>query len=470
MKKFIDKLKKTDIFNQNDYKTFILTIILLLFLSCTIVFGTFCFSTSSINIKYIALSFLNPIILILNLFPIFLVLCTFYLLTNRLWLSYIITTVSFLIPSIINKFKLMYRDFPFVFEDVTLVSEAMNMTKTYEINIDLIMIVIFIIYILITIILRFIKTNKLKPRLKIFLLAIILFTSLLSYNNIYLNDELYDKLGDSLIVNQMSQIQSFSNKGFVYQFIYSGKKNIYPAPLDYNEQEVINYLNSFNYYNIDENKKVNIIAIMLESFNDFSSNGMIEFNQNIYENYHKIINESYHGSLITNVFGGGTIDTERTFLTGNLGLGNYLKQSNSFVWYLKEQGYYAEAMHPIYGWFYNRKIVNKNLGFDNFDYLENKYAANNDGYMKDDKFFQYIIKGYEENIVRNQPYFNFSVTYQNHGPYDENETGIEYVTRKSEYDEGTYNLINNYFAGIYNTNLALMNIVDYFRLVDDPVV
>ncbi|MDD2518922.1 MAG: LTA synthase family protein, partial [Bacilli bacterium] len=372
--------------------------------------------------------------------------------------------------SIINKFKLMYRDFPFIFEDINLFFEALNMGEKYEIKINLLMILLFVFYLTVTLILFNIQTKKQNVKLKIYISAVILFISLFSYENVYINTNIYNKLGRISMINRWSETQNFQIRGFVYPFIYSSKIYTNPIPSGYNENAAKKILNNYIDYDINDDKKVNIIAIMLEAYNDFSKYESIDFNIDIYENYKKIIDESYHGNIVSNVIGGGTIDTERAFLTGYFTHTKYLKNTNSFVWYLKDQGYYTEAMHPIYGWFYNRRNVNEKLGFDNYDYYENKYNKINNNFLKDDEFFDYIIQGYEENSKSEKPYFNFSVTYQNHGPYDENSTGTEYLIRKDNFDENIYNMVNNYFTGIYNTNLALPKLIEYFEKVNEPTV
>ena len=91
--------------------------------------------------------------------------------------------------------------------------------------------------------------------------------------------------------------------------------------------------------------------------------------------------------------------------------------TNSYVWYFKEQGYNTEAFHPIYGSFYNRITAFDNLGFDNYYNYENKFSSIQESFLEDNEFFDYIIEGYENNKKTNKPYFSFSVTYQNHGPY-----------------------------------------------------
>lgn len=226
-----------------------------------------------------------------------------------------------------------------------------------------------------------------------------------------------------------------------------------------------------NYSDIPENQKVNIISIMLESYNDFSKFEGVEFGIDIYENFHQLQKESIHGNLIVNVFAGDTINTERAFLTGYFNHPKYFKKTNSFVWYFKEQGYKTEAMHPITGSFYNRRNVNEYLGFDSFDHYDNKYSFIQEGYLEDYYFFDYIIEGFKNSKKNNQPYFNFTVTYQNHGPYSaEKYTEKEYLKKKSNYDEANYNIINNYFIGIYKTDQAIKKLVDYFRNEEEPTI
>lgn len=419
--------------------------------------------------------FLDPLLILLNFLPIILIFYLIFVIGNRLWLSYFLTTIIFILPSIINKYKIVYRDFPFIFEDISLFFEAMKMTEEYKLIINFGMVILIVFYVITTLILFNLKTYKSKPRLKIYFISIIMFISLFSYNNFYLNDNIYKKIGNEKLINPMSKTQKFQIRGFVYSFINSSKKYIYPTPRNYNERKVIDKLNSYYEKEIENDKKVNIIAIMLEAYADFSNYDSFDFNIDIYEKYNKLLEESYHGTLISNVFGGGTIDTERGFLTGYFNHNNYYKPTNSFVWYLKEQGYYTEAMHPIYGWFYNRRNVNKNIGFMNYDYLENKYNTISNDFLMDKDFLKYIIEGYENNKKRNVPYFNFTVTYQNHGPYDEKNTGIEsdgteYITEKNSYNKKTYKLVNNYFNGINITNNALWDLINYFRDVNDPTV
>lgn len=313
------------------------------------------------------------------------------------------------------------------------------------------------------------KINSNKTRLGVILSLVIV--SAIIFNGFYFNPKVYAEVGDDSKINKWIASQQFQSKGFVYPFIYSIQEAKEKEPEGYDEEAAKNELNKYTYKDIDEDKKVNIISIMLEAYNDFSKFENVDLNVDIYENFHKIQKESLSGNLITNVFAGGTINTERAFLTGYYHHPKYKKNTNSFVWYLSEQGYKTEAMHPITGSFYNRRNGNEYIGFENFDYYENKYQAVQEEYLKDMRFFDFIIEGFENSVKKEVPYFNFTVTYQNHGPYsDEKLTDEEYLKKEEHYDEKSYNIVNNYMSGINETDMALKKLFDYFRESEEPTV
>lgn len=458
------------------YKSFvklILMFFLMLFLSFIIMLVTFLFSNKVIDLVLIKNYFASPLLIVLSILPLIILILLLYLIFQRLWLSYSIVTFITVFLATINKFKLMYRDDPLLFEDLFLFQEAVKMGGKYNYLPTISMIIIYILLILIGLFL-YIFINKVKI-LKVFRVIGIVFLMLLSiylYKNIYLDEKIYKNIVEIKNINKWSKTQQFQIRGFIYPFIYNSKIVKLQKPNDYDEKEIKNDLAKMKDKDIPLNEKVNIIAIMLEAYADFSIFDNIDFTTDIYENFHNIQEQSYFGSLITSVFGGGTINTERRFLTGHLILSNMRKRTDSFVWYLNNQGYFTEAMHPIYGWFYNRRNINYNLGFQNFDYYENKYQLISKSFLQDNDFFDYIIEGYKNNKKRKKPYFNFTVTYQNHGPYSEQEPITEYILKKNM--EGKeligYNIVNNYFRGIYKTDQALKKLKDFIDKENEPIV
>ena len=443
-------------------------------LSFVITSITLMFSTATWNLEMPLFRsyFKSPLLLFMNFLPIFLLMIILYLALNKLWLSFLISSSLFVIMSFVNKFKLTFRDDPFSFIDVKLVKESMKMAERYEIKLSANMIILIIGLIVITILLRILfnyKMNSKKYRLT--LLTVFAILSIIIFNKPYFNSQTYNKIGDKSLINIWSQTQQFQSKGFIYPFIYSVKDAKETELEGYNEKKAIENLDKMSYNDIPEDKKVNIIAVMLESYNDFSKFDTVDLGIDVYKNFHDIQKESVHGNLITNIFAGDTIQTERSFITGYYNHPKYFRDTNSFMWYLKEQGYYTEAMHPIYGWFYNRRNINHYLGFDAFDFYENKYKEIQEEFFEDYEFFDFILEGYNQSIKQNIPYFNFTVTYQNHGPYsDEKYSNNQFLLKKPDYDDKTYNIINNYLAGIDKTDKALKKLIDSLRNSEEPTV
>ena len=108
----------------------------------------------------------------------------------------------------------------------------------------------------------------------------------------------------------------------------------------------------------DNVKLPHIIAIMSEAFWDIDKVEQIEFNNgyNPLENFNKITAKSYYGKIVTTIFGGGTSDSEFSFLTGHSkttlsGFANpYInlirKDTYALPWILESKGYKTVGFHP----------------------------------------------------------------------------------------------------------------------------
>lgn len=466
----IDKIK-TKIENNNMLKSIIISLSLVL-LSILIMSVTFVFSTAVFDSALFKSYFSGKWLLLMNFIPIFLFMLLMYLIWNRLWAAYSATSLIFVTMSLVNKFKLMYRDDPFTFIDIRLVRESLIMAKSYSLRPGSRVIILIVGLILVAVVLKlFFKFKIISPKIRISLLIALILMSTLIFNGFYFNPKIYNEVGDKTLINIWVQSDQFKSKGFVYPFIYSITYAKEVELEGYNEKKAEKDLFKYDYKGIPEDERVNIIAIMLESYNDFSEFNGVDLGIDIYQNFHEIQKESIQGKLVTNIFAGDTIKTERAFITGFYNHPKYFKTTNSFAWYFKKQGYKTEAMHPITGSFYNRRNVNEYLGFDSFEHYDNKYKFKEKSNLEDWHFFDSIIEGYENNKAENKPYFHFSVTYQNHGPYsNERLTEEEYLKNKNHYDEGTYNMVNNYFAGINQTDKALKKIIDYFRNEEEPTI
>ncbi len=209
---------------------------------------------------------------------------------------------------------------------------------------------------------------------------------------------------------------------------------------------------------------------MLESYCDFTGvPGVPALAEEVYAPYHALEQEGISGTLVTNIFAGGTVNSERGFLTGYPVLPSFRNPTESFVRYLAGQGYHTTGSHPGNRWFYQRDSVNANLGFQEYYFLEDHYGALADGGIAyDDVLFPELARLC---AAETEPYFSFTVTYQGHGPYPDNENiwSGESID-KSGCSESEAYILNNYFSSIANTSRNVAALADSLRDSSSPTV
>lgn len=416
-------------------------------------------------------------VIALNALPFALIALMMYFLTNRVWKSAVITTVVTFIPAIVNYYKLLLRDDPLMAADLSYFAEMRAMASRYSIMPTKAVVAAVILIIGALVFIGVITARRYRIRRglsRVGGVVVVLCLALISAN-LYSSDAVYDSVSNYELVSQWSDTGRYISRGFAYPFLYSFKSAALTPPLGYSEEIAAEYLNGYANVDIPDAKKVNIVAVMLESFADLSVYGKVDLTYDVYKEWHALQAASYNGTLLVNVFGAGTIDTEWAFLTGNPLKDNGPRSGvNSYTRYLSGQGYKTEGAHPSYKWFYNRENVNEYMGFDNYYYFENRYGLKPDAAMPigDDELFADIRDMYEEHAENSSaPYFNFSVTYQNHGPYDTNVKlfTTEYAAR-GELSQADYYALNNYLHGVSNTVDNIDETVKYFSERAEPVV
>lgn len=456
--------------------------ILVLFFCCMFVTAiSFKYSVGKLGEIMYNSYFENKVILILNFLPVFWLAMFIFAISNKVSISYLITSCTFHILTLINYFKMALRDDNLLMEDITLIREALTIKTNYTFEISKGMVGYLLIFIMMSIAMFFVfdRKNKIKDKLqkeivskkkvvfKVLMRVIasvaVLVIGVVGLNTIYVDEEYYQKTknDEGGYFNIWSSINQYISRGTIYSFLHSYTAMKKTPPEGYKKEEAKAELEKYTYSNIPEDKKVNVISVMFEAYNDFSRFEQIEFNIDPYKKLHEIEEESYAGELITNIFAGGTVDTERKFITGYTDLPTLRQKTNSYVYYFKEQGYTVEGSHSCYEWFYNRVNINRNLGFDNYYFYENKYSQLADGAIAADNILlPEIVNLYRENKKSSKPYFSFNVTYQNHGPYTtEKAYDKEYVVKKENYTDAEYNILNNYLQGIEDTTNNIYNML-----------
>ena len=398
--------------------------------------------------------FQHPLILFLNITPVVLALFLVYALAGRSWLAFLLTDLAVWGLSLGNYYKLRFRDDPLMFQDLKNLRDAAAITAMADYDLTPDKRVVFGLLCLLfgTAFLFFLARGRLPKRPRIALAAA---CAVLCFPMAKLcgDDTIYSSRTQNFDqIERWSSTQVYLSKGFVYPFLHSVTAGAVKPPAGYSQSETVALLNAYTPEDIPEEKKVDLIAIQLEAFADFSLfEGVegVDFHR-AYGVYHQLEAESLTGNLVTNIFAGGTVDTERAFLTGFADQRNYRADTNSYAWYLRTQGYTAEGCHPSYEWFYNRRNVNGYLGLENYYYIENRFRElYPHGEAPDEVLFPEIFRLYEANRDGGGgPWFSFNVTYQGHGPYSTEDVWRGQHFTDGRYSPETANIVDNYLGSV----------------------
>ncbi len=419
-----------------------------------------------------------PAIFFLNLLPVALLMALLYFLTNRAWLAYLLSAALLLVMEFGNYFKISIRGDPFMAEDFTLLGEAAGSVGDYEMHFPALFFISIGWLVFMTLMLWCWARGRVPTRhwwLRVIGVAACVGLALLSWQLWYSDAALYDAQENDVQFRVAREAENYAAHGFFWSFLRSVDESIPQKPDDYSDKAAQALLGAYDDADIPEEKKVNVIATMLESYSDLSALDGVTFTADPYADFHALQAESYHGTLISDTNGGGTVNAERSFLTGfAYPHGLYHHDTWSYVRYFDAQGYSTQGAHPGYEWFYDREKVNGKLGFAHYDFLENHYASlqwqgTYHEQPDDATFFADRRTDYLQRDAA-QPYFAFNLSYQGHSPYSETELeGGEYLAHDGLSD-GAYYSINNYLNTVADTGKQLSAFVDSFRDDEEPVV
>ena len=287
--------------------------------------------------------------------------------------------------------------------------------------------------------------------------------------------------------------QFYEEKGIATSFLTTLKSMNLKEPEGYSTEVLKEYINEKDKNNKKNNSnknsktdnqkkekdKPNIIVIMNESLSDLAS----LYNLNISEDNMPFIHSLKENTVKANVhsssLGGKTANCEWEFLTGNtsrfLPVGAvtyqlYVKQHvNSIVDILNLEGYYTTAFHPYKAEGYNRNIVYSLMGFDEYKFEDDMEDLNYLRYdfVDDESTYNNIIKLFEQK-EKGKKIFNFTITMQNHLPYnDKNFENNVYI--KGYNDEKLFD-VNQYLSLVKKSDEAFEKIVTSFTEYAEPTI
>lgn len=412
----------------------------------------------------------DPLLFALNTLPVLLCLGLLWLAFGQAWLAALVTGAAVFGLTLGNYFKICFRGAPLQWADLTLLQEASRMAGEYRLEFVPLMYLFAGAILVCTLVLAFLGRGKPGATVRLLSLTAVGLASLVCFYEVYPDDDLYhDMAGDYA----MDENKAYISCGMLYPFFHSygdymGYANGYSA------QQASQILSRYEDAEIPADRKVSLVGIQLEANTDFSQFDIEGISPDVYRGFHQVLEQSYSGTLVTDIFAGGTTESEWAVLTGGNYHDDFSHKTDSVAWYLKSQGYTANGGHPCNDWFYDRLHVNPNLGLDDYLFTENYYyqfIAEGEKVAYDDVFFPDLEKRIGEHFATSSdPLFSFNVTYQGHGPYNLEYTywGSSYCT--GDYPEHISNALNHYLYLMQDTSDRLLHLTEYLNTLDQPVV
>ena len=422
----------------------------------------------------------HPPIVLLNVLPAFVLMALGYFLTRRAWAAQLVSAVPTVGLALVNYYKIQLRGDPLLAADFRLLRTAGGILSRYSLGLSRVVLVAAGGAGLMFLLALFFLKNGLKhkwTRLGGTLVCLALVPLL--YSRVYMSQGLYEKtVNYDAIQNEWSPVELFVARGFWYPFIRSVSKAFPDVPPDYSAREAAALLETYPDAGISPEKKINVVGVMLEAFadlTDFPALAGYDGVRAAYAPLHELEEASVHGDLLTNIFAGGTVDSEWGFLTGYSRHGEFRGPVDSYVRYFAAQGYDTVYRHPGYSWFYNRNNINEYLGFGESVFTENGFGALVDPWYapkrSDAVLFDYLLADLDARTAGDAPLFSFSVSYQNHGPYEDGDRPSGALTEAGTgWSLSTVSIVNNYLDGVADTVAELRRFTDELDAREAPVV
>ena len=420
-----------------------------------------------------------PLLVVMNLLmPLLLVYLGFFLFA-RPWAAYLLSAVPVFTLALAHYYKIQLRGDPVLASDLRLLRTAGGIMGNYSFELSAPVGIVaagFVTMLLLSILL--LRREHMSRHERLAGLMLLLSLTLAGGFELYPDADIYEKTANSGLINPWSETEIYVSRGTTYPFLYSVQDMLPNAPSGYRESEASSTLASYEDQDIPEGEKITVVGIMLEAFSDMTDFPVLDevpSIHKIYEPLHELEERSVSGRLLTNIFAGGTVDTEWGYLTGYSTHEEFRSPINSYVRYFKSQGYDALYRHPGYSWFYNRSNVTEYLGFDECVFTDTGFgdliSISDALYHSDKVLVDYLLNDIDSRTAEDDPLFLFSVSYQNHGPYPSETYWEEYATpEKNGWSMQTCCVINNYLAGIRSTINEMCRMTEELEARKEPIV
>ncbi len=402
--------------------------------------------------------------------------------TGNLRITTIVVTLVLMVLAYLSFLVLSFRGSRFSFSDLFALSAAFEVSGNYNLiqftdEYYLALFMLFLTFPLLFLLKKVVFYKKVRLRLLLYLFSV------------YGCFLLYSSNFDSLYYTWLE-----SDNSYFFYLLANEKMTHVAPPSGYNEESVAQMIEDADdtfVTGFDPSKEIaekfpeyvemtgttdpNIIVIMNESLTDLSVISPIPID--VFSGIHGLSN-TIQGDLYTEVYGGGTADTEYTYLTSNSTIMlpentrpyQFLvdEETTSLVSDLHALGYDCFGVHPGLHQSWNREEVYEKLGFDR-TFFEEWFEETDYVRVPELKSDWSTYERAIERLSEGAPSLIFDVTIQNHGsyevpPYDNLEKAD--VTP----EDGFTNEIIQFLSLMQNSDQAFTDLVHFLEDYPEPTL
>ncbi len=441
-----------------------------------------------------------PVLWLLNAVPVVALFGVAWALCANVFWAGAATSLVFNLLSIINLIKIEGRNDPLTAADFGLITEALQATGEYKLNLHIGLIVTVLLTSVLLILAGVkIKSGKWIPvRATAGVLSVVLMAVMMV--KIYPSDDLMNRInvkvekrikkdGGNYSIYNIPAV--FNNTGFVYGFFRTFNSYKVDRPKGYDRSEAAKW-DKEKASPADPSERIgaDVIFIQCEAFSDFMADAdCIEYGESgdPLEAFREVASSprSLSGEIVVPDFGAGTANTEFDVITGmqtkmlsdmqTSAFRTVHKNVPSLARIFTGEGYEGYFMHPGSYYFYNRESVYGYFGLDRQVFSRDFVDPDKKGgrFITDEAFGDKLIEDYEKHVASSdKPWFAFTVTIQNHQAYGGGKYGfkVEKLNFTKDVSAATATSLSVYAEGIRDSSALLKRMTGYFDGVDRPVM
>ena len=274
-----------------------------------------------------------------------------------------------------------------------------------------------------------------------------------------------DRLGITPII--WDQAENYRQNGFLLAFALNMPMAAGNAPTGYSQQAIDTIPSALPPGARGNGRSPDVIMVMSESLWDATRMKGVSLSPDPLA----WLRRNQSGSVFSPEFGGMTANVEFEALTGftnaflpagAIPYQQYIRKPiPSLASFFKSEGYRTMALHPFQNWFWNREIVYRNMGFDEFLSEEKMPAFPKRGIFPADADFTDEIMRQADNTE--DPFFMFAVTLQGHGPYEPGRYKENTVAVDGPLSDASRATLETYTQGAREANDSLRRLMGWAK-------